>query len=76
MKTTDIKIGKTYRNKGAGRTTRTVLDIGEHVPPPFKWDRRKELRVSFSQQYGADMEKQYTLSLESFAQWAGSEVKA
>lgn len=75
MKPTDIQIGKTYRNRGAGTTTRTVLDIGEHVPGSFTWENSIRIRVKYRQQYGTDDEVERTLSLNSFAQWAGSEVK-
>lgn len=35
MKPNEIKAGRTYRNRGAGRTIRKVLAIGFHVP--FVW---------------------------------------
>lgn len=71
MKPTDIKIGKTYRNKNAGRTVRTVLDIGEHIIPP--WPGKEQVFVNYLQMF-CGHEKRYTLSLASFARWAGSEV--
>jgi len=66
-----IAIGKTYRNKGAGRTTRTVLDMGTHIPAPWLSDTvpPNEPVVKYRQ---GDKERQ--LFLCSFAQWAASVV--
>lgn len=33
MNPKDIKVGKTYRNRGKGNTTRTVLSIGDEYKP-------------------------------------------
>ena len=35
MKTTQIEVGKTYANKGAGKTFRKVLAIGDEHRPKF-----------------------------------------
>lgn len=73
MKESDIKAGKTYKNRGAGRTRRTVIAIGdEHRPKRWYGDQDKgppnEPGVLFTQ--GA---VEGTLYLSMFAQWAGSE---
>lgn len=73
MKISDIQTGKTYRNKNAGRTTRTVVDIGDHIRPP--WAGNEKTFVNYRQMW-CGKEKEYTLSLKSFARWAGSEVSA
>ncbi len=67
-----IATGKTYRNRGAGRTTRTVVDIGTHLPPPHWYSRnpRPEEPVVVFLQRG----QRRSLYLSSFAAWAGSEV--
>lgn len=64
-------IGKTYRNRGAGRTTRTVLDIGNHIPAPWMTGSMppSEPVVKYKQD-----DNERALYLRSFAQWAGSEV--
>jgi hypothetical protein len=74
MKPSDISVGKTYRNKGAGRTTRRVVDMGTHLPPPHWFSsnpRPGESVVEFVQ--GNATRRLY---LSSFAAWAGSEVVA
>lgn len=70
MSPKDIKIGKTYRNRGAGTTTRKVLDIGEHIKS--RGSATGDVGVLFEVQRKPYC--QYTLSLTSFASWAGSEV--
>jgi hypothetical protein len=77
MKPSEIEVGKTYRNRGAGKTTRTVTAIGDarmirplvswggsHVPP-------REPVVQFQGRRG----KVDSLYLSSFASWAGSVVE-
>jgi hypothetical protein len=74
MKPSDISVGKTYRNKGAGRTTRRVVDLGAHLPPPHWFSsnpRPDESVVEFVQ--GKETRRLY---LSSFAAWVGSEVVA
>jgi hypothetical protein len=67
----DIKVGMIYCNRGAGRTKRTVLDIGEHVPmPPWFGAGEPEKTAVLFEQNG----KQWSLCLKSFASWAGEEV--
>jgi len=76
MKPSDICVGKTYRNKGKGTTTRTVLAIGnEHRPR--RWCGNMDTPpdgpgVLFSQVGKPD----WKLYLSSFAAWAGAEVHA
>ena len=72
MKPSSISVGKTYRNKGAGRTTRRVIDMGAHLPPPHWYSegpRPDEIVVEFVQG-----NKTYSLYLSSFASWVGAEV--
>jgi predicted alpha/beta superfamily hydrolase len=71
-----IKVGKTYCNRGKGKTRRTVLEIGKHLkaewyglstphsPPP------DEPVVKYMQDGN-----EATLYLSSFAKWAGKEVE-
>ena len=72
MKVSDIQAGKTYRNRGAGRTQRKVLDIGDDHRPR-NWygssPRPDEPGVLYEQDG-----KQQKLMLGSFAAWAGAEV--
>jgi len=81
MKPSDIKIGVTYRNRGAGRTQRTVIDIGPHIEP--SWEGRgvppREPGVRFLPHglpYEPEKDQTCKLFLSAFAAWAGSEVKA
>lgn len=77
MSPKDIQVGKTYTNRGAGRTQRTVLAIGgEHrpeiwlspEPPP------QEPGVLYQQ---SNQRTPNRLYLSSFASWAGkAAVKA
>jgi len=89
MKPSEIKVGMTYRNRGAGRTKRTVIAIGiEHRPK--KWmgangldctrinttpppEEPGVLWRNASNHTGTPARQ--TLFLSSFAKWAGSEVK-
>jgi len=70
MKPQDIKVGRTYRNKGAGRTKRKVLEISPDLK--VRWlgegDPPKEPVVRFEQEGNESM-----LFLGSFASWAGKE---
>ena len=89
MKASDIKVGKTYRNRGAGTTQRKVTGIGlefrperrySTIPPPDDMPG-----VEFEQGFGdwslwtradqpAPRPEPRRLWLDSFASWAGSEV--
>lgn len=72
MKPKDIEVGKTYVNRGAGKTSRTVLEIGKHLEA--NWyspnERPDEPVVKYLQ---GTFES--TLYLSSFAAWCGKEVK-
>lgn len=72
MKPEEIKEGKTYRNKGAGRTKRTVKAIGAEFIPNNWYScgpRPNEPGVLYEQKG-----KLMKLYLGSFASWCGSEV--
>lgn len=75
MKPSEIQVGKTYVNRGAGRTRRTVIDIGPHVAPgrwlgdPDKKPAPGTPVVRFEQGGVRD-----SLYLQSFAAWAGKEA--
>jgi len=74
MKVRDVEVGVTYVNRGAGRTQRKVLAIGdEHRPRQWlgTWGSTppSEPGVLFEQKG-----KQYTLYLSSFAAWAKGPV--
>lgn len=69
----DIKVGKTYANRGAGRTLRTVLAIGTDFAPDQWLGNKKngppdQTAVQFQQGNRISV-----LYLSSFASWAGSE---
>lgn len=70
MKESEIAVGKTYTNKGAGRTRRTVVAIGtEHIP---KRNTHLENNGVLYEQDG----KRLTITLRSFAAWAGKQITA
>ena len=69
----EIEVGKTYRNRGAGRTRRKVLAIGdEHRPKRWQspLDPPNEPGVLFEQK-GVKSR----LYLTSFKAWVGSVVE-
>jgi hypothetical protein len=67
MKPSEIQVGKTYRNRGAGRTKRLVLQISD--------EPGLGLCVNYKQIGGQWDVHDFWLSLESFARWAGSVVE-
>jgi hypothetical protein len=71
MKPSEIQVGRTYRNRGKGRTTRIVLEISTalQVYPYSDCERAGELVVRYFQ-----AGREANLYLDSFAAWAGSEV--
>jgi len=72
MKSSEIRVGVTYVNRGAGRTQRKVLAIGnEHRPRQWLSNSRPpdEPGVFFEQKG-----KQDNLYLSSFVSWAKSPV--
>jgi hypothetical protein len=73
MKKQDIKVGKTYSNRGKGNTQRTVLAIGDEHRPGNWYSmnpRPEEPGVKYEQEGIQDC-----LYLSSFAAWAGTEVE-
>ena len=68
-----IEVGKTYCNRGKGRTTRTVLEISDKLTAPWfsSGDRPSEPIVRYEQN-GVEE----TLYLRSFAAWCGQEVSS
>lgn len=68
MSPKSIRVGKTYSNRGAGTTFRTVLEIADQVDGSY--DVPEKPQVKFSQMGRANNR----LSLKSFAQWAGKEL--
>jgi len=72
MKPSEIEVGKTYRNRGAGKTTRTVLAIGgAHRPKVYynaTGDHPNDKGVLF---YDHQNGEKRNLYLKSFAKWAG-----
>jgi hypothetical protein len=72
MKPSEIRVGVTYVNRGAGRTQRTVLAIGDGYRPR-QWlssSRPPDEPGVFFEQKG----KQDNLYLSSFASWAKRSV--
>lgn len=71
MNPAEIQVGRTYVNRGAGKTKRKVLAIG-NAHQPVNWyggNRPSEPGVLFEQEG-----KEKKLYLSSFAQWAGKEA--
>ncbi len=77
MRPQDIRVGVTYRNKGAGRTMRHVRRIGRDVVPHWFGSGAPpdEPGVEYVQ-FDAAMEPRFvdSLYLTSFARWAGREA--
>jgi hypothetical protein len=72
MKPSEIRAGYRYKNKGAGRTERYVVQIGKHIEAPwFSGNKRPDEPVV---QFVVKSGRVETLYLSSFASWAGSEV--
>ena len=85
MKASDIKVGKTYRNRGRGTTQRKVTGIGPEFPPdrrfsdarPDSWfgvEYQQKLPDDAMRQGFGDWSEPRRRWLDSFASWAGSEV--
>jgi hypothetical protein len=88
MKVSDTKVGKTHRNRGAGKTQRKVTGIGIEFQPERRYsaERPDDMPgVEFEQGFGdwslwtradqpAPRPEPRRLWLDSFASWAGSEV--
>ncbi len=71
MKPEEIKVGRTYRNKGSGRTRRKVVSIGDRTPEHWfsSGPRPDEPGVHFEDNRG----RRETTYLKSFAAWCGGE---
>ncbi|MER2513128.1 MAG: hypothetical protein ABTQ25_12075 [Nitrosomonas ureae] len=72
MSPLEIEVGKTYTNRGAGKTQRTVIAIGDEYRPERFWSSNEppnEPGVLYEQNG-----KRRNLYLGSFAQWCGKEV--
>jgi hypothetical protein len=68
MKPREIEAGKTYHNRGKGRTRRTVLAISDKLRAPwFSMSEKPDEPVVLYRQ-GAETARLY---LRSFAAWAG-----
>lgn len=82
MKTSEILVDVTYKNRKKGTTRRTVLGIGDcyrpeswlggdrSTPPKLRY-RPNEPGVLFSQNG-----REHTLYLSTFAKWAGGPAEA
>lgn len=71
MKPSEIAAGKTYVNRGKGKTTRTVIAVGyEHRPRHFFGATAPDEPGVLYEQGG----KRDSLYLSSFAAWARKEV--
>lgn len=71
----EIKVGSTYQNRGAGRTIRTVLAIGNDYRPDVYLSSNKppdEPGVLYRQ--GKRRLTPRRLYLSSFKAWAGAEI--
>jgi hypothetical protein len=71
MSPKDIEVGKTYCNRGKGKTRRKVLEISDKLEAPWfsSGDRPNETVVRFEQ-----AGEEHTLYLSSFAHWCGREI--
>lgn len=85
MKASDIKVGKTYRNRGSGKTQRKVAGIGLEYQPERRFaperpdwmvgvEYQQKLPDGALRQGFGDWSEPRRLWLDSFASWAGSEV--
>lgn len=73
MKPSEIEVGETYVNRGAGKTKRRVIAIGSDIVPEFWFGsnpRPDEPGVVFVQK--GEMRNMY---LSSFASWAGGKAE-
>ncbi len=85
MKVSDIKVGKTYRNRGKGTTQRKVTGIGLEYQPEHRfrserpdWMVGVEYQQKLPNSAGMGSTIRWSeprrLWLDSFASWAGLEV--
>jgi len=75
MKPSEIKVGKTYCNRGKGMTMRRVIDI-YHILGSDRIDDRISVRFMAMDATGNQLTT-YSDScpISSFAKWAGGEVE-
>lgn len=75
MKPSEIKVGETYVNRGAGRTRRVVTGIGSEYRPAMYWSATGEHPDDVGVEFTADNRVgAQRLYLKSFAQWAKGPV--
>jgi hypothetical protein len=77
MRPKDIKVGKTYCNRGKGTTIRKVINISMKDQPRAWFGagaRPVEPGVLYEQETSSDKCITDQLFLSSFAAWAGREV--
>jgi hypothetical protein len=79
MKPSEIEVGKTYTNRGAGRTRRTVIGISTEHNDKVPWygsgSPPLEPAVLYEQNVRGKMQDG-KLFISSFASWAGKEVES
>lgn len=75
MRPQDIVVGKTYINRGKGRTTRKVLAIGNNLRPVVRWSADRVHPVNMPGVLYYQEGQQHVLYLDSFAAWAGRELQ-
>jgi hypothetical protein len=73
MSPNDIQAGKTYTNRGAGKTRRTVIAIGDEHRPK-RWNGLSTTKPNEPGVLYEQGGKRRNLYLPSFAQWVGREV--
>ena len=81
MKMSEIKVGKIYRNRGAGTTYRKVTGIGMEFQPDRRFSAQRPddmpgveyvQRKALGARFWGDWETEPRLLwLDSFASWAG-----
>jgi hypothetical protein len=74
MSPNDIQAGKTYTNRGAGKTRRTVIAIGDDHCPAKRGGYPAPHQAGPGVMYEQDGVRR-NLYLSSFAKWAGKEVE-
>lgn len=74
MSPKDIKVGKTYFNRGKGKTKRTVIRIGDECKPKVYYNATGEHPKNDTGVLYEQNGKQYRIYLKSFAQWCGGQV--
>jgi hypothetical protein len=74
MSPSDIQVGKTYVNRGKGRTRRKVLEISRDIQPT--WYSFRKVPDDPGVRFVDDKGHIAKLWLCSFASWAGREANA